>query len=147
VDLVDAVEAAGGVGHQQAGKPGRETGANHDVQTALARFGVEVEQALHVVDRVGGRHHVGTPLERPLHDRALAHRSRQQHDVVAFGKDIVAVGLSSRIPERLDDGRPERLVTLHDDEVFERGHREKLAGGAGANSAGADEDDSHEQEV
>ena len=117
------------------------------METALARLGVEAQQGLHVVDGVGSRHHVGAPLERPLHERALVHRSRQQHDVVAFGNDVVAVGLPRRVAQRLDDGRLERPVALHDDELVQRGHREKLAGGPGAHGTRADEDDSHEQEV
>ncbi len=45
-----------GLGGQHAGQPGREGGAHHDRHPALAGLGVEIEQALDVADRVGGRH-------------------------------------------------------------------------------------------
>ena len=52
VDLVDPVEAAGGVGGENAGQARGEGGAHHDVEPPLAGLGVEVEQGLHIFDSV-----------------------------------------------------------------------------------------------
>ena len=90
---------------------------------------------------------MGPPLEGLLHDRPLGQGSGEQHDAVALGNDVVAVRLSSGVPQRLDDGRPEGPVALDHDELLQRRHREQLASSPGTHGAGADKDDAHEQEV
>ena len=66
VNLVDAVERAGGVGGKHTCQSRREPGANDDRQLAHARFGIEIEQRAGVAHVVGHRHHVYAVLEQSL---------------------------------------------------------------------------------
>ena len=143
VDLVDVVEAAGGVGGKHACHARRERGAGDNMKTAFARFGIEVEEALDVVDRVGGRHDMSPILEGVLHQRTLPHRCGQEQHVTGGWQRSVAVGLAGGLPQRLHHRSAHGPVAFDDDELADTAERHQLTSGARANRSRADEDDPH----
>ena len=72
VDLVHAVELAGGVAGQHARQAGLEAGAHGHHHTSLAGLGVQVEQVLDRADAVGHRHDVPAGGHGPLGHREVA---------------------------------------------------------------------------
>ena len=100
VDLLDRVELGGRVRGQHARQAGREPGAEHDVQAALARFTIQLEQGADLPQRVAYRDDVRTHLQRRLGQRAVGHGRGQHDDVRAVeglgGRGHLTRGLAER---------------------------------------------------
>ena len=149
VDLVDLLEAAGGVGGEHARQTGGETGAGHDRQPLGPGLGVELEEAGDVVGRVGHGHD-----RRPRRQRHLG-----QGPVVAGGpgeddrrrrapdgaEDRLEVGADrDRPPEGRDHRLPAGGVGIDHGQVVDRAEGEELAGGPGPDRPHTDDDGPHQ---
>ena len=75
VDLLDAVEAGGGVTDEHAGQAGREGGSDHDGQGPLPGFGVEGQQSADLGGVVADRHHADAVFEGGLGGGPVTHRA------------------------------------------------------------------------
>ena len=149
VDLVDLLEAAGGVGGQHARQAGGEPGSDHDRQVLGPGGGVEGEQAGDVVGGVGRRH------DRRPAARASAARARWSPAgpvsmtdggrAADGGEDRLEVGADGDGPsERRDHRLAAGGVGVDDGQVVDRPEGEELAGGPGADGPDADDDRPHQ---
>ena len=143
MDLLDRVELRRRVRGQHARQPGREPRAQHHVQTALARLGVELEQGADLAQRVGDGDDVRAGLQCGLGERALRHRCGEQDDVGAVERLRGGRHLPRRIAERAHDIGGAGRARLDEREVVDRAGREQLTGGAPAHRARPDDDRAH----
>jgi hypothetical protein len=140
VNLLHRLEAAGCVRGQQAREPGREAGADDDVQAALDRLSVEGQKVPRVVDVVGDRHHGGAGVEGGLGVLPVPPRAGEQDDV-GVGRAGDGPG---RLTERRHHGLESGLARLHDAEFVDFSEEQQLAGGAHADRSRPDHHGAHD---
>jgi hypothetical protein len=140
VDLLHRLEAAGGVGGEQARQAGREAGADDHVEPTLDGLGVEFQQGAHVVDVVGDRDHRCAGVEGHLGPFPVTPRTGEQHDVGA-GR---AGDRPGRVAQGLDHGIEARLTGLGDTDTVDLTQEKQLARGAHAHRSGPHHHGVHE---
>jgi hypothetical protein len=115
VDLVDLIEARGSVPRQHARQARREASANRERAPTLTSLRVEVEQVVHVVERVAHRHDVRAGAKCVCRRRGVAAGwSREHDDVVTTWRCAVRGHRDAGRTEHPGDPRADRAATDDD---------------------------------